>query len=329
MQEKRGAVMKIFLTGASGFIGSAVLKRLVEAGHIVKGLVQNDAKADIVRRGGGVPVIGDLLVPGPWEDAVKDCDLVISASSPFGITEALTFREAERRAASHAEMVGNLLHAARQSSVQAAILTNHVTAFGNHGDSWASEILTVNPVGLARPVAGSYWEIEKAAKKAEVPTIEVFTGWVYGPGSWFEKLVMAGLNDGTLKVVGAGTNFKSLVHIDDVAEGFRLIVDKMPIGERFCLVDNHPVTQREFLNLVAREMGMRSPDNVDYMVFAKARGEVLAEALDSSVRVTNNKARNELGFKPMYPTCDIGVPEALKALGIMPKSGEMRRASGF
>ena len=325
----RRCCMKIFLTGATGFVGSAVLRRLVGAGHTVKGLAQTEEKAREVKKAGGVPVMGDLLVPAPWSESVKDCDLAISLSSPFKVTESLTFSEAQRRAETHSEMVGNLLLACRKSKVQAVVLSNHVTAFGSQGDRWASEILSINPTGLSRPLAAAYWDIEKAAKKAGVPTIEVFLGWVYGPGSWFKHYVVAGLKAGTLKVVGAGNNYKSLVHINDAAEGYKLVVDKMPLGERYCLVDNHPITQKQFLNLVASEMRLPEPRHIDYGIFAANMGEVLAEALDSSVRVTNNKAKNELGFDPAYPSYCHGVPEVLRSLGIEPKTTEMPKAAGF
>ena len=321
--------MKIFLTGATGFLGSAVLRRLTSAGHTVKGLVQNMHKADEVRKAGGIPVVGDLLVPEPWREAVKDCDLVISASSPFKVMEKLSISEAERRAQSHAEMVGNLLHAASRSKVQAVVLTYHVTAFGNQGDDWSSEILTIDPVGLSRPVAGAYWDIEKAARKSGVPTIEVFPGWVYGPGSWFMHYLVGGLKAGTLRVVGAGTNFKSLVHIKDAAEGFKLIVDKMPVGERYCLVDGNPVRQEELIGFVATEMGLPKPEHVEYTRFAKEMGDVLAEAMDSSVRVTNSKARKELGFAPAYPGYAAGMPEVLASMGIETRTKGYPKASGF
>ena len=321
--------MKVFLTGATGFVGSAVLKKLAAAGHTVKGLVQDETRAEMVRKDGGIPVLGDLLVPHPWEESVKDCDLVISASSPFKITEKLTFHEAERRAGTHAEAVGNLLHAASRSHVKAVLLTYHVTAFGNQGDRWVSEILPIEPVGLSRPVAGAYWEIEKTARKLGVPIMEVFPGWVYGPGSWFEKLVVPAMKAGNARIVGAGTNYKSLIHIDDLAEGYRLIAEKMPVGERYCLVDGHPVMQKEFLKFVAREMGKAEPDHIEYTAFAGMMGEVLAEAIDSSVRVTNNKAKNELRFEPMYPSFCHGIPEALKSLGIEPVTKELPKAAGF
>jgi len=322
--------MKVFLTGATGFVGSAVLKRLVSAGHTVIGLAQTPQKAELVKNSGGIPVVGDLLAPDPWSETVKDCDIVISSSSPFDITETLSAEEAGRRAEAHAEMVGNLLHAAAKSRVQAAVLTFHVTAFGSQGDRWVSEVMPISPTGLSRPTSGAYWDIEKSARKAGIPTIEIFPGWVYGPGSWFKHYIVDGLRAGTARVVGAGTNFKSLIHIDDLAEGYRLVLDKMPLGERYCLTDSHPVRQKEFLGFVAREMGLPEPREIDYTVFAKAHGEILAEAFDSSVRVSNNKAKRELGFKPVLDSFCHGVPEALRALGIEPvHKAEMPKAAGF
>jgi len=321
--------MKIFLTGASGFVGYALLKRLTAAGHAVKGLVQDAAKGDLVRKAGGQPVFGDLLVPAPWTESVKDCNLVISASSPFHITEAMSMKEADRRAESHREMVTNLINATRFSKVEAIVLTYHVAALGSQGDRWGSEVMTVNPVGLARPVGGAYWEIDKAAKKTGLPTIEVFPGWVYGPGSWFEHYIVDGIRNGTARVLETGGNYTSLIHIDDLAEGFRLVVDKMPLGERFCLVDDHPVTQRVFMDYVAGLMGAAPLKSVDYNTFEKQVGEVLAEAVNSSLRVTNVKAKNELGFIPKYPSYIEGVPEALKAIGVELAIAGMKKASGF
>ncbi|HEY3347271.1 MAG TPA: NAD-dependent epimerase/dehydratase family protein [Nitrospirota bacterium] len=307
--------MKVFITGANGFTGSAILRKLAEAGHEVMGLVQETSHEADVKNAGGIPIIGDLLVPEPWTEAVKNCDVVISASSPYRTNEKLSVDEAYRRAEAHSEMVGNLLRAASKSSVKAAVLTYHITAFGNQGDRWASEVMGISPVGLGIPIAGTYWDIDRMARRAGVPTIEVFPGWVYGPSNWFRDFLVSGLRAGRPMVIGAGYNYRSLIHIDDLAEGYRLILDKMPVGERFCLVDSHPVRQRELVNFVAREMGLPESDEVDYVVFAKEMGDILADAMVSSVRATNTKAKKELGFRPKLDDYSAGVPSVLRALG--------------
>ncbi|MHB8173020.1 MAG: NAD-dependent epimerase/dehydratase family protein [Nitrospirota bacterium] len=321
--------MKVFLTGASGFVGSAILKKLISAGHQVTGLIQDKENKDKITSAGGTPIVGDLLLPGPWKEAVLDHDVVISASSPFKITDKLSKDEAKRRADTHTEMIKNLLNATQGSKVQAIILTYHVTAFGSQGESWVSEVMPVKPIGLAVPIAEGYWDIEKAARKADVPVIEVFPGWTYGMGGWFSAYLVSGLTNGMPVLVGPGLNYKSLIHIDDLAEGYRLILDKMPVGERYCLVDSHPVRQKDLVDFVARELDRPTPKPTDYTLFAKQYGEVLAQTLESSVRVSNNKAKRELGFMPKWDSFCHGIPDILGKMDLLPEKREFPKAAGF
>ncbi len=144
--------MKVFLTGATGFIGSAIMSKLISSGHQVTGLVQSKENKEKVKAAGGTPILGDLLVPGPWKEAVQDHDVVISASSPFKITDKLSIDEAKRRGRAHTEMVTNLINAAAHvSKVQAVVLTYHVTAFGSHGDGWVSEVMPVEARRTCHP----------------------------------------------------------------------------------------------------------------------------------------------------------------------------------
>jgi len=321
--------MKVFISGATGLVGYAVLKKLQGAGHKVKGLAKDRKAAELITKAGATTVVGDLMAPGPWAESVKDCEIVISASSPYHFGEPMSVREAERRSESHAEMVTNLLHAASNSKVQAVILTYHVTAFGNQGERWASEVLSIDPVGYARAIAGGYWEIERAARKLGLPVIEVFPGWVYGHGGWFEEHIVNGLLDGTLGIVGPGQNYISPIHVDDLAEGMRLIVTKLPIGERYCFVDESPIKQADLLGYVASQLGVAPPMNEDYKRYAETHGEVMAEAMDSSVRVTAAKAIKELGFRAVYPSVREGVPGLLGAMGLGPEAARFKKAAGF
>ncbi len=320
--------MKVFLTGASGFIGSAALKNLVAAGHEVLGMVRDINKADSVMKSGGVAIVGDLMDPEPWSEKVKECDAVISASLPVDITRKLSIGEADDISDTHARQVINLINAAAGSNVKAVVLTCHVTAFGDQGDMWVNEMNKLDPVGLARVVAGGYWDIDKAARDAGVQTIEVFPGWVYGPGSWFKDLVVDRLRSGDGRVAGHGDNYISLAHIDDVAEAYRLILEKMPVGERYIIADSHPVKLKEFFKLVARDMGVPTPGTMDKQDFAEQYGEAMTEGITASVRVKNDKAKKELGFNAKFDNFCHGVPEVLKDLGIEPAK-ELPRAAGF
>jgi nucleoside-diphosphate-sugar epimerase len=329
MPTTRRCTMKIFISGATGLVGYAALKRFTGAGHTVKGLVQDADSAKLIIKAGALPVIGDLMTPEPWAEQVKDCDVVLSASSPYHFGEPLSLKEAKRRAETHAEMVTNLLSAATHAHVEAVILTYHVTALGNQGERWASEILPIEPVGYARAVAGSYWEIERNARRMGLPVIEVFPGWVYGHGGWFEDYTVNGLLDGTLSIVGSGQNYISPVHVDDLTEALRLIAQKKPIGERFCIVDEMPIKQNDLMNYIADQLGVKTPPTVDYSLFASEHGDVMAEAMNSSVRVSNAKAMKELGFRAVYPSVHEGVPGLLSTMGLGPESIRAKKAAGF
>ena len=73
--------MKIFVTGASGFIGGSVAARLVQAGHAVRGLIRDAAKADAVRAHGIEPVIGTLADHGLLAEEARAADAVVNAAS--------------------------------------------------------------------------------------------------------------------------------------------------------------------------------------------------------------------------------------------------------
>ena len=74
--------MRIFLTGGTGYIGSAVVDALVRGGHVVDALVRNSEKAAQVRARGGRPVIGDLAKPASFADALAAADGQPSTNRP-------------------------------------------------------------------------------------------------------------------------------------------------------------------------------------------------------------------------------------------------------
>src|ERR1700688_108894 len=122
--------MRIFVTGGSGFIGSAIITRLVEDGHDVDGLAHTTSRARVVEKAGARVVIGDLLEAGAWTSALSEADLVISASQPVRQSEKIYFEGARRRSFYHGKMVGNLFLAAAGTGVKGVVVTYGVNGFG-------------------------------------------------------------------------------------------------------------------------------------------------------------------------------------------------------
>ncbi len=310
--------MKIFVTGGSGFIGSAITKELVSLGHEVTGLVRRKSKSDIVEQTGASVVVGDLLEADSWTMALRDADLIISASQPVRHGEKISLSEARRRSYYHGQMVGNLFLAAEGSGVKGVIVTYGVEGFGNRGEQWVMENDEINPYGYERAVAGAYWHIDKTSRKTRVPLVNVFTGWAYGPGSWFESLVR-GVKNGTMRVIGEGNNYMSFIHIDDLARAYGKMAELLPFGERYCIVDGKPATQHEMANFIARLVGGRTPKSVEIDAYARLAGDLAAESFSCSTRCLGERTRKALLPELKYPSYLEGMPAAVEEMGILRK----------
>jgi len=307
--------MRIFVTGGSGFIGSAIIKRLVEDGHDVDGLVHTASRADVVKNAGARVVLGDLLEAGAWTSVLGEADLVISASQPVRQGEKITIETSRRRSFYHGKMVGNLFLAAAGSGVKGVVVTYGVNGFGDRGNEWVTENSELAPIGYERTISGAYWHIDKTSRKARIPLLNIFTGWVYGSGGWFEAMAR-GIKNGSMRVVGEGNNFMSLIHIDDLAAAYSALAEKMPFGERYALVDDNPVTQRELADCMAKTLGVTAPRNMEIAAYARLAGELAAESMSCSCRMSGARMKKHLLTELKYPTIDSGVPQAIEAMNI-------------
>ena len=110
---------------------------------------------------------------------------------------------------------------------------------------------------------------------------------------------------------GNGENICSFVYVDDVAQAYRLAVQKMPVGEAFAIVDDHPVTFKAFCNCVARVMGKPPVKSMPVWVGKLLSGQVVVEELTMNCRARNTKAKQELGWRPAYPSYEYGIPRAI------------------
>ncbi len=321
--------MKVFVTGATGFIGSAIVKGLAGRGHEVAGLVRRKPLAAAVEEAGARPVVGNLLDPASWKAELSECELVISASQPVKFGEGLSVAESHRRSYYHGKMVTNLFNAAQGTKVKGIAVTYGVHGFGDMGEKWAAEFTDLSPVGYERSVSGAFWHIDKTSRKTRVPLLNIFTGLVYGPGGWFEMMAR-GITNGSWRMAGAGGNHMSMIHIDDLVSAYAAVADRMPLGERVCMVDGSPMTQAEVVGLLAEELGHPMPKAMDLDGYAKHAGELMAEAMSCSVRVSGDKMKKSLLPELKYPSFREGLPALMDKMGM--KRGEepdIRQASGF
>ena len=207
--------MRIFLTGATGYIGAAVLDALIRAGHDVTALVRNNEKARVVARRGGHPVVGNLAEPDSFRAAADAQDGYIHAAydgrSGHGPSIDQAALEAIVAAARRPRTAGSTAPAKRF-----IIYTSGVWILGRKPEP-ADESAPIDPIALAsfRP---AHEQFVLNAGGDHLRTIVVRPGVVYGGGEGIVSDLFKSASNGLVRVVGNGNNRWPLVYDRDLAD---------------------------------------------------------------------------------------------------------------
>lgn len=209
--------MRIFVTGASGYIGSAVVRSLVRAGHQVTGLVRSADNEAALRAVGGQPLRADLKDPASYRGAAGEHEACVHIGFEQGPEGVATDRRA----------IETLLAAASASQApRVVVYTSGVLVLGNTGDTPADESASTAgaiPMVAWRP---AHEQLALDAATDALATAVIRPGFVYGGkkgliAGYFESAT----KEGAAVYVGDGRNRMALVHRDDLAELYRLVVE--------------------------------------------------------------------------------------------------------
>lgn len=318
--------MKIFISGAAGFLGSAVTAELTRRGHEVLGLVHDKGKAEIVKKAGGRPVVGDLFESGTWCKDVRESDRVISMSQPFNLGDNIPLDKMEEYGARHAEAVTNLMKAAAEGKAKSIIVTYHSLCYGDRKGKWVTDADAIDPIGYCRPLTGSIKTIDAVGEDSDIPIIRMFPALVYGNGGWFKNLI-ENFKNGKARIVEPGNNYLSLIHVEDLAAFYAQAAEKLNQNETLSLSDNRPVVQLTLMEHIADLLDMSVPKMVDFKTYSKEFGLMEAETMSTSTRVPGIHAIDILDHVPKLRSYESGVSYTLKQMGIEPRKRELEEAA--
>lgn len=299
--------MRVFVAGATGFIGRATCRALAAAGHEVAGLTRSPEKARDLAGDGVRAVAGTLDDPASYLQEAGRPEAVIHLAATW-FSGAETVEEARSIGRRILEWTRGLARLALDSGSRIFVFTGSnvgLTAPGGGGSREAR--------GYDRLLEPSQSWLEKQAR--EVPLAVLLPGWVYGARSWFPDLVREIREGRTTHVIDGGSVVPGYVHVDDVGEAFRLAAEKGAPGGVYNVVDEDPVGAREFVERTASALGSPMPRGVTRDEAVSERGEVYAEALTCSVDSDLGRSRRDLGWRPRYRSSREGIPPALRSLG--------------
>jgi len=284
--------MKIFCTGASGYIGGSVAAHLSAAGHQVTGLVRSAEKADAVRTFGIEPVVGTLDDAQVLSRAAQAADVVVNAASADhkGAVVALLN-----------ELAGTgkpFIHTSGSSIIG-------TRARGEPTDAVFDEDTPFTP-SPARAARVALNEFILSYRDKGCRSVIICPSLIYGIGHGAGRdsvqvplLIRLAKKRGNAAHAGPGENIWSNVHIDDLVPLYALAIDKAPAGA-FYFVENGENSMREVCAAINRMRGIAEPPTAMSMAEAASEwGEGTAEdTMASNSRVRANRARRELGWQP-------------------------------
>jgi len=302
--------MRIFLTGASGFIGQALSAELTEHGHEVSALV---------RRPGSEPP-GTRAVPGDLTDA-HSLSEAIGSEHPECVVhlaaEIASQRNDGRVATVNIVGTTRLLEACRAlngsgpSGGPRIVFASTVVT----GDAHGALLTEDDELPVQTPYGRSKQEGERLVHQSGLPSVVVRPSHVYGPGGWYaHELVTRLRQPGRFAVIGSGANMWDVVHVDDVATALRLAAEEAPAGSTYHVVDDEPISYYDFMALTARALGVGAPRRIPVALARLFAGGNAVDAVVRSARSSNAKIKSELGWEPAYATAREGVPAAVAAL---------------
>lgn len=251
--------MKAFVTGASGFIGGHVVRKLLGRGYQVKALVRSPQDAAEMKLLGAEPVEGDILNPDSFREAMTGCDVVFHIAGWYEIGSR-DWRTAELV---NVEGTRSVLGTAHQVGVPRIVYTSTVAVFGDTRGKLVDESYRRPDRPFLTEYDRTKWEahyrvalpmIERGA-----PIIIVQPGAVYGPEdhSLYGELMQRFYKSQMVALPGPMTAL-CFSHVEDCAEGHILAAEQGRIGESY-IIGGPVLTLREAVGLWSQVTGRAAP----------------------------------------------------------------------
>ncbi|WP_118183081.1 SDR family oxidoreductase [Paraburkholderia phosphatilytica] len=292
--------MRIFLTGATGFIGSAIVPELIAAGHQVLGMTRSDAGAKALTDAGAEVHRGTLEDPESLRSGAAQADAVIHTAFDHDFSRFIENCEKDKRA------IAALGSALAGSDRPLVITSGTGMGSGEHGELASEDVFNTshpNP-RIASELAGNAL-LESGINVSVVRLPQVHNPYKQG---LISPLVAIAREKGACAYVGEGRNRWPAGHLSDVARLYRLAIEKREAGARYHAVGEEGISSREITEALGR--GLKLPVVSIAPNEAEAHFGWMAMFVGLDMPASSAKTLAALGWNPHGPTLIADLNEA-------------------
>jgi nucleoside-diphosphate-sugar epimerase len=279
--------MRIFLTGATGYIGSAVAERFRAAGHQLTGLARSDAASSKLNSAGIQPVRGDFSDPKSVGRAAGVADGVISLATTYDPS-----------------IDGPAIDAILEALAGSNKPFLYTSGIWSHGDTGGKVVDETSPPQPASLVAWRQAVEDRvlAGARRGIRTTVIRPAIVYGRGGGIPAgFVESARQEGAARYIGTGKNRWPLVHVDDLADLYLLALEKAPPGTLLLGVSGPSRPVSEIAAAASRGAGAGGRTVATPLDEARQKMGAYADAMALDQQASGRKAQELLGWKPRRP----------------------------
>lgn len=334
--------MRVLVTGANGFLGSWVLRKLIEAGYTARAFCRKTSNVDSIAdllANQAEQAFGDVLDAESVAAALKDCQAVIhTAGVPHFSPD-----DKERMFAVNAAGAGIVMRAAQAARVERAVLTSSVAAMGGSFETRiANEETPSNAETIGIDYCLSKWQGEKEAQAVPgLPLIVLRPVVVLGPGDAQKSSTTTVLGFVRRKMPVYIEGRAGFGDVRDMATAHVAALEKGRLGETY-LLGGHNLTISELVSAIEDVTGVAPPPRVPYAVAYAVAGlseamarlrhqhtplsRQLVKAGHLCTWVSSEKARAELGYevRPLAESMRDTILFALRRGFVKPTTSALR-----
>jgi nucleoside-diphosphate-sugar epimerase len=303
--------MKCLIIGC-GYVGLPLGRELVRLGHEVCGLRRHASGENELKAAGIQPLTADITRPDTLANLPRGFDWVVNCVASRG-GSAEDYRRIYLQGTSH------LLEWLSAGPPQKLVYTSSTSVYGQTDGSWVNETSPAEPMAHTAKVLVETEKLllEQSGSRVRSPhqmlsAVILRVAGIYGPdrGHGFKQFLK-----NEARVEGDGSRFLNMIHRDDVIGCIIAALQNGRPGEIYNAVDDEPVSQMDFFQWLAEELGRELPSPVPENSRENRKRGV------TNKRVANRKLKTELGYQFKYPNFRIGYTEEISRLE---KTGELQ-----